>query len=45
MEHGVDDVIWGGGSGGPVDDFFNGGVASPKGKGQIFWGRESDSAM
>ena len=31
-------VVWNGGSGGLVDDFFNGGVGIPNGNGHIcFW--------
>jgi len=34
----ADYTIWGGGSGGPIDDFFNGGVRIPNEKGRIFLG-------
>jgi len=38
-------VVWSGGSGGPVDDFFNGGGGdSPTGRGEIS-GRGIDCAM
>jgi len=34
----ADYVVWGGESGGPVDDFFNGRWASPTERGKIFGG-------
>jgi len=33
----ADYVVWGGGMGRVVDNFFNGGMGSPNGKRQIFW--------
>jgi len=34
----ADYVVWGGGSGGPVDDFFNRGVGIPTGTGNFLVG-------
>jgi len=33
----ADFVVWCGGSGGPVDDFFKGGGGDPNGKGQLLF--------